>query len=332
MQTVHDHALAFGVRPTCAAVGIAPATFYRHRPHRTRPVSGVTTRPVSPRALAPAERQRVLDVLHAPRFADLAPAEIYATLLDEGTYHCSERTMYRVLAAHDEVRERRAQRRHPVYAAPELLATAPNQLWSWDITRLKGPETWTYFSLYVLLDVFSRYVVGWLVAPRESAMLAERLMATSCARQRILPGQLTIHADRGAAMTSKPVAFLLADLGVTKTHSRPHTSNDNPYSEAQFKTLKYRPDFPERFGSLENARAHGVDFFAWYNTAHRHSGLGLHTPHDVHHGLAAQRQLARAAVLTTAFAATPERFVRHARRTAAGPELRATRPSVATPI
>ena len=312
MQTVHDHALAFGVRPTCAAVGIAPATFYRHRPHRTRPVSGVTTRPVSPRALAPAERQRVLDVLHAPRFADLAPAEIYATLLDEGTYHCSERTMYRVLAAHDEVRERRAQRRHPVYAAPELLATAPNQLWSWDITRLKGPEKWTYFSLYVLLDVFSRYVVGWLVAPRESATLAERLMATSCARQRILPGQLTIHADRGAAMTSKPVAFLLADLGVTKTHSRPHTSNDNPYSEAQFKTLKYRPDFPERFGSLEDARAHGVDFFAWYNTAHRHSGLGLHTPHDVHHGLAAQRQLARAAVLTTAFAATPERFVRHA--------------------
>jgi putative transposase len=273
-------------------------------------VRGVATPTASPRALVPAERQRVLDVLHAPRFADLAPAEIYATLLDEGTYHCSERTMYRVLADHNEVRERRAQRRHPVYAAPELLATAPNQLWSWDITRLKGPATWTYFSLYVMLDVFSRYAVGWLVAPRESATLAERLMATSCERQRVLPGQLTIHADRGAAMTSKPVTFLLADLGVTKTHSRPHTSNDNPYSEAQFKTLKYRPDFPARFGSLEDARAHCVDFFAWYNTAHRHSGLALHTPHDVHHGLADQRQRARAAVLTTAFAATPERFVR----------------------
>jgi putative transposase len=319
MQTVHDHAPAFGVRATCAALGVAPATFYRHRPDGMRSVTRASPRAVSPRALAPVERQRVLDVLHAPRFADLAPAEIYATLLDEGTYHCSERTMYRVLADHDEVREQRAQRRHPVYAAPELLAVAPNQLWSWDITRLKGPEKWSYFSLYVLLDVFSRYVVGWLVAPRESATLAERLLAMSCTQQRILPGQLTIHADRGAAMTSKPVAFLLADLGVTKTHSRPHTSNDNPYSEAQFKTLKYRPEFPERFGSLEDARLHCVDFFAWYNTAHRHSGLGLHTPHDVHHGLAAQRQRARAAVLTAAYAVTPERFVRHAPTPAALP-------------
>jgi putative transposase len=311
MQTVHDYAPRFGVRPTCAALAVAPATYYRHRPEAVAGiVPAVAPRPASPRALAPAERQRVLDVLHAARFADLAPAEIYATLLDEGTYHCSERTMYRVLAAHDEVRERRAQRRHPVYAAPELLATAPNQLWSWDITRLKGPEKWTYFSLYVLLDVFSRYVVGWLVAPRESATLAERLLAMSCERQRILPEQLTIHADRGAPMTSKPVAFLLADLGVTKTHSRPHVSNDNPYSEAHFKTLKYRPDFPERFGALEDARTHCVDFFAWYNTAHRHSGLGLHTPHDVHHGLAADRQHARALVLRGAYAATPERFVR----------------------
>ena len=313
MQTVHEHAPRYGVRPTCAALAVAPATYYRHRPggdgwSRVAP----SPRSASPRALAPGERQRILDVLHEPRFADLAPATIYATLLDEGTYHCSERTMYRVLAAHDEVRERRAHRRHPAYAAPELLVMAPNQLWSWDITRLKGPEKWTYFSLYVLRDVFSRYVVGWLVAPRESSTLAERLLALSCERQRILPEQLTIHADRGAPMTSKPVAFLLADLGVTKTHSRPHVSNDNPYSEAHFKTLKYRPDFPERFGSLEDARAHCVDFFTWYNTAHRHSSLGLHTPHDVHHGLAADRRLARAAVLTAAFAATPERFVRHA--------------------
>ena len=218
--------------------------------------------------------------------------------------------MYRLLAAHDEVRERRAQRRHPDYAVPELLATAPNQLWSWDITKLKGPTTWSWYQLYVLLDVFSRYVVGWMIAPHESAVLAERLIATACARQGIRPGQLTVHADRGAAMTSKPVALLLAELGVTKTHSRPHVSNDNPYSEAQFKTLKYRPDFPARFGSLEDARAHATDFFAWYNTEHRHSGIGLHTPHDVHHALATARQAHRASVLTAAFAAHPERFVR----------------------
>ncbi len=324
METVHEHAPRFRVRPTCAALQVAPATYYRHR-HRHRhrqqhergPVPGPSV--VSPRALAPAERQQVLDVLHEPRFADLAPATVYATLLDEGIYHCSERTMYRVLAAAGEVRERRAVRTHPPYAAPELLATGPNQLWSWDITRLKGPEKWTYFSLYVLLDVFSRYVVGWLVAPRESATLAERLLATSCERQRILPGHLTVHADTGAAMTAKPIAFLLADLGVTKTHSRPHVSNDNPYSEAQFKTLKYRPEFPERFGSLEDARAYSTDFFRWYNTEHRHSGLALHTPHDVHHDLAAARQEARAAVLTTAYGRIPERFVRHAPRPAGLP-------------
>src|SRR5690606_22879755 len=252
----------------------------------------------------------VLDVLHQPRFVDLAPAQVYATLLDEGTYHCSERTMYRVLADRAEVRERRAQRRHPIYTAPELLATAPNQLWSWDITKLKGPAKWPNFNLYVILDVFSRYVVGWMVARRESAVLAERLIATSCERQGIRPDQLTIHADRGSAMTSKSVALLLADLGVTKTHSRPHVSNDNPYSEAQFKTLKYRPDFPERFGSLEDARSYGTHFFAWYNTVHRHSGIGLLTPHDVHYGLAERRRAERAQVLQAAYAAMPERFVR----------------------
>jgi putative transposase len=217
--------------------------------------------------------------------------------------------MYRVLAAEGEGRERRAQRRGPIYAAPELLATAPNQLWSWDITKLKGPAKWTYFYLYVLLDVFSRYVVGWMIAGRESAILAERLIKTSCTRHGILPGQLTVHADRGSSMTSKPVALLLADLGVTKTHSRPSVSNDNPYSEAQFKTLKYRPDFPERFGSPEHARAFHTDFFPWYNTEHRHSSLGLHTPHDVHYGLAEARRAQRAEVLTAAYAARPDRFV-----------------------
>jgi len=258
-------------------------------------------------------------VLHEPRFVDLAPAEVYATLLDEGRYLCSERTMYRVLAAHQEVRERRNQLRHPSYAAPELLARRPNELWSWDITKLLGPAKWTYFYLYVMLDVFSRYVVGWMVTHGESATLAERFIHETCVRQGIGRDHLTIHADRGQAMTSKSVAFLLADLGVTKTHSRPHVSNDNPYSEAHFKTLKYRPAFPDRFGSLQDARVHGQSFFTWYNIEHHHSGLGLLTPYDVHHGLAEQRVAARATVLAAAYAAHPERFPGGLPEPAAGP-------------
>jgi putative transposase len=304
MATVTELGPQLGIAPTCAALGLPRATYYRRR--RPRPVP--QPRLASPRALSPTEQAAVLTVLHEPRFVDLAPAEVYATLLDEGQYLCSERTMYRVLAAHHEVRERRRQLQHPRYAAPELLARQPNELWSWDITKLLGPAKWTYFYLYVMLDVFSRYVVGWMVAHRESATLAERLIGETCARQAIGRDQLTIHADRGSAMTSKSVAFLLADLGITKTHSRPHVSNDNPFSEAQFKTLKYRPAFPERFGSIQDARAHCHEFFPWYNTAHRHTGLGLLTPSDVHHGLAEQRVAERAAVLATAYAAHPERF------------------------
>lgn len=314
MAVIVEHGPRCGVAALSTALGLPPATYYRVQKTLMLAAAGdllpVTPRASPARALRPEERAQVLTVLHEPRFLDLAPAEVFATLLDEGTYHCSERTMYRVLAAQSEVRERRAQRRHPHYTAPELLATAPNQLWSWDITKRKGPTTWSWYHLYVLLDVFSRYVVGWMIAPRESAALAERLIATSCERQGILRGQLTLHADRGSSMTSKPVALLLADLGVTKTHSRPHVSNDNPYSEAQFKTLKYRPDFPDRFGSIEHARAHAVDFFAWYNTEHRHTGLGLHTPADVHFGLAEAKRAARAVVLAAAYAATPNRFVR----------------------
>jgi len=306
MQTVSELGPRLGVAPTCAALGVARSTFYRQQAPRPEP----RPRPVPPRALAPAERQAVLEVLHEPRFVDLSPAEIYATLLDEGQYVCSERTFYRILSAHTEVRERRDQRRHPHYAAPELLATRPNELWSWDITKLLGPAKWTSFSLYVLLDVFSRYVVGWLLARRESAALAEKLIAESCERQEIVPGQLTVHADRGAPMTSKTVALLLADLGATKSHSRPHVSNDNPFSESQFKTLKYRPEFPERFGSLEDARAFCSDFFRWYNTEHHHVGLGLFTPHDVHYGLAEAKRRQRALVLAEAFAKNPERFPR----------------------
>jgi putative transposase len=267
---------------------------------------------VHPRALSMAEQQTVLDVLHSPRFQDAAPAAVYATLLDEGTYLASERTMYRLLASEGETRPRRDQLVHPTYSKPELLATAPNQVWSWDITKLLGPAKWTYFYLYVILDVYSRYVVGWMVAHREQADLAERLIAETIAKQEIPAGQLTLHADRGASMTSKPVAFLLADLGVTKTHSRPHVSNDNPYSESQFKTLKYRPGFPACFASIEEARAFCQDFFRWYNAEHRHAGIGLLPPEVVHYGQAQDAYDARSQVLATAYAAHPERFVRQA--------------------
>jgi putative transposase len=306
MATVKDVGPRLGVAPTCAALGVSTASYYR----RCQPQpAAVASRPSPPRTLPAAERTAVLDLLHEPRFVDLAPAQVYAGLLDDERYVCSERTMYRILDAHQEVRERRDQRRHPGYAAPQLLATAPNQLWSWDITKLLGPAKWTYFYLYVILDVFSRYVVGWMVAHRERASLAEKLIRDTCARQAIVPGQLTIHADRGSSMTSKPVALLLADLGVIKSHSRPYVSDDNPFSESQFKTMKYRPQFPDRFGSMVDARAFCQAFFPWYNTAHHHSGIGLLTPSEVHHGLADQRIANRARVLARAYAAHPERFV-----------------------
>ena len=327
MEATASLAPTVGVQAACQALGVPRATFYRWHhaqvgvPAPAAAGAGTPTDPtggdprvprVHPRALSATERQTVLDVLHTPRFCDASPAETYGTLLDEGVYLASERTMYRVLATAGETGERRNQRVHPVYTKPELLATGPNQVWSWDITKLLGPAKWTYFYLYVLLDIFSRYVVGWMVAYQELATLAERLLAETAAKQGIAAGQLTLHADRGSSMTSKPVAFLLADLGITKTHSRPHVSNDNPYSEAQFKTLKYRPDFPTRFESIEVARAFCQAFFPWYNTEHRHSGLGLLTPEVVHYGQAATVQAARRQVLQAAYAAHPERFVRHA--------------------
>ena len=297
-----------GMARACRVLGVARATAYRHR----LPWVASPARPRRPPPLALSEQERsaVLGELHSERFADASPAQVYATLLDEGTYLASERTMYRLLTAAAEVRERRDQLRHPAYARPELLATGPNELWSWDITKLRGPEKWTYFQLYVILDVFSRYVPGWMVATRESAVLAARLIAETVEKEGIAPGQLTIHADRGTSMRSKPVALLLADLGVERTHSRPHVSNDNPFSESQFRTLKYRPTFPARFGSLEDARAFCRGFFPWYNTQHRHSGIGLLTPADVHHGRAAKVTAARAITLATAYEAHPERFVR----------------------
>jgi putative transposase len=310
-QTVEELTPIIGTRPACRALGAAPATVYRRRrppePQPARP------RPTPARALSEPEREAVLEVLHSGRFVDSSPAQVWATLLDENQYLCSERTMYRLLAAqHGGVRERRDQLTHPAYAKPELLAERPNELWSWDISKLKGPAKWTYFYLYVILDVFSRYVVAWTVAHRENGQLAKALIEQATEQQQITPKVLTLHADRGGAMRGKPVAFLLADLGVTKTHSRPYTSSDNPYSEAHFKTLKYRPEFPDRFDSIEQAREHCRAFFDWYNHQHRHSGIGLMTPAAVHYGTADELHQLRARVLDAAYQRYPERFVRRA--------------------
>ena len=297
-----------GISNACQSLMVSRATFYRSQqpPTSARPLTGRR----SGRALSEAERAETLSVLHSEEFVDRAPAAVCATLLDQGRYLCSPRTMYRLLAAQGEARERRNQLTHPHYQAPELLATAPNQVWSWDITKLRGLVKWTYYYLYVVLDIFSRYVVGWMVATRETAELARQLLLESCLKQNIAWDQLTIHSDRGPAMTSKPVALLLADLGVTRSLNRPHVSNDNPFSESQFKTLKYCPEFPDRFGSLEDARSFSDGFFSWYNQEHRHSGIAMLTPEMVHYGRAEQVIAARCLVLQEAYRKHPERFVR----------------------
>jgi putative transposase len=318
MAAVTELASEVGTSAACQALCVPRPSYYRDRRKTSFP-AGTASRPSPARALLPAECETVLACLHEERFQDRSPAAVYATLLDEGQYLCSIRSMYRLLEKRGESRERRDQLTHPPYKKPELLATAPNQLWSWDITKLLGPVKWTYFYLYVILDVFSRYVTGWMVAMRESAELAKRLIAESCQKQRIQPGQLTLHADRGTSMSSKPVAFLLADLGVTKTHSRPHVSNDNPYSESQFRTLKYRPEFPDRFGCIQDSRAFCQGFFRWYNGEHRHSGLGLLTPAMVHYNQTGLVLEQRQQVLNTAYQLHPERFVRSAPRPPAVP-------------
>jgi putative transposase len=305
-----------GVAPACDALGVSRATVYRRRSGRTR---APAARPTPARALSPGERRAVLEVLHSERFADTAPAEVCAILLDEGTYHCSPRTAYRLLAAQGEARERRNQLRHPRHPVPQLVAFEPNQLWSWDITKVRTLLKWSCYFLYVLLDVFSRYVVGWLLAREESAALAEQLIAEACARQRIGPGQLTVHSDRGSPMMAKSLGQLYADLDVARSLSRPRVSNDNAFSEAQFKTLKYRPDYPGRFGSFEHALAHFRRFFPWYNFEHRHSGIAMLTPAVVHYGLADQVIARRTEVLRAAYEAYPERFVRQPPRPQALP-------------
>jgi len=310
MEAARELSPEVGVSMSCRSLGASRATFYRSR-ERTPEVPPGRPKPRSHRALTEAERSDVLSVLHEPGFVDQSPAAVYARLLDERqTYLCSIRTMYRILASQGEVRERRNQRRHPNHPIPRLVASRPNQVWTWDITKLLGPAKWTYFYLYVILDLYSRYVVGWMLAREESARLAKELIEESCRRQGIIEDQLTIHADRGPSMKSKTLALLLADLGVTKTHSRPHVSNDNPYSEAQFKTLKYRPGFPGRFGSEAHGRGFCREFFPWYNNEHYHSGLGLLTPAMVHYGRAEEVLRARGDVLRTDYASHPERFVR----------------------
>ena len=311
IQAAQELAPAVGVRSACRVLGLPRATFYRI----TRPVIRaekpvVLSRKPQPRALKPEERDNVLDQLHSDRFIDTAPAEVVATLLDEGIYLCSTRTMYRFLKASKEVRERRRQSRHPKHEMPQLCATGPNQVWSWDITKLKGPVKWVYYYLYVILDIYSRHVVGWMVASRESAELAKCLISATCKKQGIEPGQLDIHADRGSSMKSKVVAQLLEDLNIAKSHSRPRVSNDNPYSESQFKTLKYCPEFPGSFGSIQDARAFNGPFFDWYNNEHRHSGIAMLTPAQVHYGNPNEILRLRHEVTMAAWLAHPERFTK----------------------
>jgi putative transposase len=293
----------------CAALDVSRATVLRRRACLAAPPAAPRPRPSPARALTDIQQQVVLDLLHAPCFADQAPAEVYACLLDEGVYHCSIRTMYRILDRHDEVRERRRQLRHPAYQRPELLAERPNQVWSWDITKLMGPTKWSYFYLYVILDIFSRRVVAWCVADAETAALFKPLFDDAIAKHQVPPGQLTLHADRGAPMKAKATALLLADLGVTRSHNRPHTSNDNPFSESHFKTLKYRPQFPQRFGCIEDAKAFCRHFFNWYNQEHHHSGIGLMTPNQVHYDQTEAVHAARQHTLDRAFRDNPDRFV-----------------------
>lgn len=317
------HGLAFlvplvGIVAACFALGASRASYYRAR----KPKPSPTPRPKPARSLSGAERARVLSTLNSEEFMDKAPAQVFAKLLEDGEYVCSTRTMYRVLAENDQVRERRAQRQHPTYTKPQLVATMPNQVWTWDTTKLPGPTKGTYFTLYLILDLFSRYIVGWQVAARESAAIAQQLIDACCTQQGIVPGQLTIHADRGSPMTAKSTALLYVDLGIAKSHSRPHTSNDNPYSESNFRTLKYRPDMPEQLGSLEHARQVVRALVDWYNNDHYHVGLALLHPVDVHYNRVTEIVAARQRVLDAVYIRNPERFVN-------GPPAQKTPPAAA---
>ena len=309
MLNIQEGSAEIGVLNACKSLEIARSSYYYHfRKYRKKRLEKPQEKLAPAWSLSSTEREMVLEVLHSEEFVDKAPHQVYATLLDRGIYLCSTSTMYRILRKNNEVQERRNICRHSHYWKPELLATGPNQVWSWDITKLKCLAKWTYYYLYVILDIFSRYCVGWMVAYRESAQLAEKLIGETCLKQGIEKGQLTLHADRGSSMISKTVTQLLSDLEVTKTHSRPHVSNDNPYSEAQFKTLKYCPAFPARFGPIEEARDFCRGFFSWYNSEHRHTGIALLTPEIVHYGKAEEAIGKRNEVLLEAYMRHPERF------------------------
>ncbi len=294
-----------GYAPLCDSLGVPRATLYRH----LRPHSEVKKRLSPPRRIPDEQRTEIRSVLNSKRFWDMAPAAVYTTLLDEGTYLCSERSMYRILTEAKQIRIRR-QRMPRNFVKPELLAIKPNEVWSWDITRLKGPVKWTYYYMYKIMDIFSRYIVGWMIADREKDALAEALIDETCLKQEIVPGTLTLHSDRGGSMTAKLVAHLLADLGITRSLGRPHVSNDNPYSESAFKTLKYRPEIPQRFYSLAEAEAIFAPLFRWYNQEHRHSGIAMLTPYQAHYGEDKMVLKHRTMILSQAYDKHPERFVK----------------------
>ena len=307
MEIVDQHAEAFGVAPSCDALGVSRASYYRWK---ERPEELPVSRRRPPRKLTEEEEAMVLEILNSDRFMDQAVPTVYTTLLDEEEYICSSRTMYRILERQKQVRQRRHDREHPVYQKPELLATGPNQVWSWDITKIKGPQPWIFYNLYVVIDVFSRYVVAWAISEYESGEQARALIDAACTRQGIGRNHLTVHSDRGKAMRSRTLADLLGELGVERSFSRPHVSNDNPYSESQFKTLKYHPSYPERFGSIEDVGSHMRAFFKWYNTEHRHSGIAMMTPEVVHTGRSEQVWNSRKKTLQRAYQRHPERFVK----------------------
>lgn len=295
-----------GARPVLRALGLSPSTYYR----RSRGRGVARSRPRPARALSAVEREHVLDVLHCPQYVDLSPREIYATLLSRGEYLCSPRTMYRILAEHCETGERRNRRQNPTYQRPELVATAPNQVWSWDITKLRTLTPFVYLYLYVLLDLFSRYVVGWMIAEQANARLARRLISAAVEKEQVVPRQLTLHADRGSQMIAHPVVALCAKLGILRSYNRPHVSNDNPFSESQFGTAKQHSSFPGRFGGIVDALTWGREFFPWYNHEHHHSGLAYLTPATVHHGRVDEVLEQRDRALLRAYETHPERFVR----------------------
>lgn len=330
MEAVHWRPADIPLSVACRAVGLSRATLYRAR--KPKSAREPVVRPSSPRRLSDEERRVVIETLTNPEFADQPPVEVFATLLSRGVYLASIRTMYRLLAKHfGVVPDRRAQRRLRHHVVPSLEATQPNQVWTWDITKLAGPERGHFYCLYVIVDLFSRYVVGWMVAESESTQLAQHLFADACTQHGVLPGSLTVHADRGGPMRSDGLAQLFANLGVERSFSRPRISDDNPFIESHFKTLKYQPDYPRRFESLLHARAWLQRFFAWYVEHHHHVGLALFTPADVFHGRVAQVAAARQAALDAGYAAHPERFTHGAPLVALPPDRVAINP-LAAPV